>query len=329
MRVKVFMSYCHVDEMHLNKLVKHLAVLSDELIDVWHDRRIQVGAKLDTEIEKELAASDIVLLLVSAEFLASDYCAAETQRALTRLGEGSAVVLPVILKPCEWQKAPFGHLLVAPKDGRPIVKWKSREEGYLDVAKSVRQVAEGRRSASRIVSHDLASEVRDDKPGNPKWISLQPLDRSILSYLFQGRNETQPHVDGSVAVAALAATIADVRSSAKFLHENGLIRLHEYSGNKWFLSLLNDGLMLAWEAASPSDYAAAVSSVEGAIPAQPLTRLGAIAQAAKLPVWKTHAVLRNFEQQGYLTIDEAHPLDRSNVRGFTEELRRRIASNVK
>ena len=94
------------------------------IIEAWHDRRILAGAQLDDAISAELERADIVLLLISSDFLASEYCyAREMTRALERHREGVCVVIPVILRPCDWTDAPFAGLMALPTDGKPVTQW--------------------------------------------------------------------------------------------------------------------------------------------------------------------------------------------------------------
>src|ERR1041384_5210693 len=134
--LSVFMSYSHVDESYRNELETHLAMLERQgVIDVWHDRRIGAGEDLDDEISEHLETAQIILLLVSSDFLASEYCyGVEMKRALARHEAGEARVIPVILRPCEWKEAPFSRLRATPSDGRPISKFADRDDAYLAVA---------------------------------------------------------------------------------------------------------------------------------------------------------------------------------------------------
>ena len=141
---KVFISYSHADEELRNELEKHLAALRHQgVITVWHDRRIEPGEELHRQIAAELQVADIVLLLVSADFLGSEYCyEVEMQQAIERHDRNDARVIPVILRPCDWQGAPFGKLMAVPRDGKPVTKHASLDDGFLEVAQAVRQAAE-------------------------------------------------------------------------------------------------------------------------------------------------------------------------------------------
>src|SRR4051794_5980718 len=102
--VTVFISYAHTDEELKDQLLLHLAALRREgLIGVWHDRMLVPGEHLDSAIETQLAASDLVILLVSPAFIASDYChEKEMLRAFERAQRGEVKVVACILRPCRW-----------------------------------------------------------------------------------------------------------------------------------------------------------------------------------------------------------------------------------
>lgn len=139
---KVFFSYSHEDELYRDQLEAHLAALKHEgKIDSWHDRRIMAGGALDAEIDQQINAADIILLLVSASFLNSRYCySIEMARALERHNAKEAQVIPVIVRPCDWHSTPLGGLLATPKDGKAITTWPNHDEAYTDVARQIRRV---------------------------------------------------------------------------------------------------------------------------------------------------------------------------------------------
>jgi hypothetical protein len=144
-KAEIFMAYAHEDERLRDQLEKHLALLKRQgLITAWHDRKIFAGIEWASEIDAHLNSADIILFLVSAEFLASDYCYdIEMKRALERHSSGEARVIPIILRPCDWGGAPFAKLQALPKDARPITSWANRAEAFTDVARGIKSVIEG------------------------------------------------------------------------------------------------------------------------------------------------------------------------------------------
>lgn len=142
--LSVFVSYTHADEGFKNELLKHLEPLRRQLlIDAWHDRKLKAGEEWDKVISANLESADIILLLVSIDFINSKYCFdVELERALERHQSNEARVIPVILRTCMWQQTPFAKLQALPKDARAVSLWTDRDEAYLNVAEGVRQIAQ-------------------------------------------------------------------------------------------------------------------------------------------------------------------------------------------
>jgi hypothetical protein len=142
--LKVFISYAREDEALREKLEKQLAILRRQgLIATWHDRKITAGREWAGRIAAELETADIILLLVSDEFLASDYIdEVEVKRAMERHVAGEARVIPIVLRPCLWRRGTFAKLQALPTDGEPVTstKWDSRNEAFHDVAEGLARV---------------------------------------------------------------------------------------------------------------------------------------------------------------------------------------------
>lgn len=142
--MKVFISYSHADEALVERLRKHLASLRrDGLITDWYDREIHAGSSLHDEISEELEAASIFIACVSADFIASDYCVElELGRALKRAEEGSLIVIPVILEPCDWHSSPLGKFLAVPKDGKPVSEFTNQNAAFLNVVQEIRRLVD-------------------------------------------------------------------------------------------------------------------------------------------------------------------------------------------
>jgi hypothetical protein len=138
---KLFISYSHKDEVLRALLETHLSMLKNlKVIDIWYDRKIMAGDEFARSIDSNLLDSQIIVLLVSPDFLASDYCwGVEMKEAMIQHEKGLARVIPVILRPCDnWHAAPFGKLLAVPKDGKPVTLWSNTDEAFSDVARNIR-----------------------------------------------------------------------------------------------------------------------------------------------------------------------------------------------
>ncbi|WP_437752636.1 TIR domain-containing protein [Sorangium sp. So ce1389] len=142
---RVFFSYSHKDEALRDELETHLALLKREgLLEGWHDRRILGGEARQSEVDNHLEAADVILLLVSADFVASDYCYdTEMRRALERHDAGEARVIPIVLRPSDWSIGPFARLQALPSDARAVTRWEDRDEAWTDVAKGIRGAIAG------------------------------------------------------------------------------------------------------------------------------------------------------------------------------------------
>lgn len=141
--LRLFYSYSHRDERLLDKFRAHLSGLRREgVLQEWHDRRISAGSEWHDEINEQLEAAHIVLLLVSADFLASDYIQdRELRRALEKHAAGQARVIPVILRPVDnWQAGQLGRLQALPTDGKAVTTWDNRDEAWSDVVRGIRKV---------------------------------------------------------------------------------------------------------------------------------------------------------------------------------------------
>lgn len=142
--VEVFFSYSHKDEALRDQLATHLKLLERQgIIAAWHDRKIVPGSEWAGDIHNYLEQADIILLLISADFLASDYCwDVEIQKALERHEAGTTTVIPVILRPVDWSSAPFARLQALPKNAQPVVTWAPHDLAFMDIAKGIRLKAE-------------------------------------------------------------------------------------------------------------------------------------------------------------------------------------------
>lgn len=124
-------------------------------MEAWFDREILAGDVLDDQIARELEAANLFLLLVSPDFIASDYCVErEMQRALERHDAKDARVVPIIVEPCDWASMqPLRRLKAVPRDGKAISEWANANTAYLNVVQELRRIIDAEERSTQ----DLAT----------------------------------------------------------------------------------------------------------------------------------------------------------------------------
>ena len=134
--VRIFISYAHEDEALKKELDKCMKVLKrSSKIQVWNDRELIAGQEWDAAIMAELAAADVILLLVSVDFNASDFIwDKELASAMQRHEAGSARVVPIILRRCQWSSMPYAKLQALPRNGAPVMDYDNRDDAFTEVA---------------------------------------------------------------------------------------------------------------------------------------------------------------------------------------------------
>jgi tetratricopeptide (TPR) repeat protein len=160
--LQVFISYAHEDEELCREFLTHLSQLQrDGLIREWHDRKITGGSEWAGQIDEHLNAADIIVLLVSPDFLASQYCYdVEMDCALKRHKAGKARVVPVILRPSDWKTSPFSKLNALPTDGKPVVDWKTHDHGFLNVIEGLRRISAELREPAAVTIPRVLTPMR-------------------------------------------------------------------------------------------------------------------------------------------------------------------------
>src|SRR5581483_610683 len=201
--VRVFYSYSHKDDEFRIALDNHLRLLQRQgLISAWHDRRLEAGSEWGQQIDSHLRSADIILLLVSSDFLASDYCFdVELQCALDRHRDGEATVIPIILRHVDWSQAPFAELQALPRNGKAVSSWPDRDEALTNVARGVREAAQKQaaRRKQRIEKQTPQNSIPaagTSKPsGKRKWIvaaMLLLVGAGSLTFWLSNRPSTLP-----------------------------------------------------------------------------------------------------------------------------------------
>jgi hypothetical protein len=141
MAFEVFISSAHEDLSYLKELEKHLANLEKQgKIASWYDGDITPGTEWESQIMERLNNSQIILLLVSADFINSDFCySIEMEQAIARHDANQARVIPIIVRPVDWKGAPFAKLQALPTRGKPVARWPTHDDAFEDIVQGIRR----------------------------------------------------------------------------------------------------------------------------------------------------------------------------------------------
>lgn len=144
--VSIFISYSRKDEAQMRELERHLQPLKrSQLVESWHDGYLIPGDEWEPQIKAQLEQAQIILLLISVDFINSDYCYnIELRKAIARHKAKDACVIPVILRDCMWEDMTIsdmclGELQALPKDAKPVGNWENPDKAFANVARGIRK----------------------------------------------------------------------------------------------------------------------------------------------------------------------------------------------
>ena len=140
--VRIYLSYADSDNGLLDELSKQLRPLEQQrIIEIWHRGKVKAGSVWKRLVENYLDGADLILLLVSPDFVVSEVCCEiETSRAMQRHKRGVVHVIPVILRPTDWTSLPYGGLWSLPSDARPVTLWHSLDAAFSDIVEGIKKV---------------------------------------------------------------------------------------------------------------------------------------------------------------------------------------------
>jgi tetratricopeptide (TPR) repeat protein len=141
MAYEVFISYSHQDQALRQKLDNHLANLKRQnIITSWYDGAIISGTEWQPQIMEHLNNAQIILLLISDYFMASDFCySIEMTQAIARHNANQARIIPIILRPVDWKGAPFEKIQALPTGGKPVTNWPNQDDAFVDIVRGIRK----------------------------------------------------------------------------------------------------------------------------------------------------------------------------------------------
>ncbi|MFK7908018.1 MAG: toll/interleukin-1 receptor domain-containing protein, partial [Chitinophagales bacterium] len=183
--IKIFIAYSRQDKSYLEKLRKHLKPLDRQRkIEIWYDGEITAGSHWEKAITDALYTADILLLLVSANSLASDYFYdKEMADALARHEQEEAIVIPIILSHCAWEITELHELQALPQDGKPIVEWELESQAYTNIVKGVYESVKVCKKRKGIKSKEVQEQTTRERAKN----TLQKTQESKRLQAFKQR----------------------------------------------------------------------------------------------------------------------------------------------
>ncbi len=145
-KVKIFISYSHADEEFRSALSKHLSILErNGIAELWDDRRVSPGDDWEAEIDPRIEMADILLMLVSADYIASNYCyEKEMKGALAKHDAGHSTVIPIIVRSSEWKRTPLANLQALPTNGKPVQEWEHPDRAWSNVVGGIAAITDKR-----------------------------------------------------------------------------------------------------------------------------------------------------------------------------------------
>jgi WD40 repeat protein len=212
--VEIFCCYAREDQQMLEHLKKHLMPLQRSgLIHIWSDTNLNAGQEWEKELHLHLESADIILLLISPDFISSEYCySTEMKRAIERHDQGSAHVIPILLRSTFWRNAPFAKLQIVPTNAKPVKGWSDHDEAFHDITIHVNQIVtqlQTRRTLDEAHTHENAQRYKDALGCYEQILSLESQNGPALF----SRARTLYHL-GEIDASIEAFTLAEQTAPA-------------------------------------------------------------------------------------------------------------------
>lgn len=238
-RLNIFIAYSREDAELRSSLDNHLSGLKRrEYINTWHDGQIVAGTEWENEIEDHLSTADIILLLISSDFIASDYCYdIEMRKAISRHEIGDAVIIPILLRPCDWSDLPFSKIQGLPQNGKAISSnhWKSPDFALNEVTQSIKVIVEKLRK-NKTKNLKSINEVLLEKD-NELRIKLEQLEdlqleQEIVREEVQGQHKKKKDLEQQIKILSDSKIELETSYKEKQLDFQRMIKSEQIELNK-------------------------------------------------------------------------------------------------
>ncbi len=224
--IEIFCAYAPMDEKWRRQLDAHLSALKRQgLISLWHDQHILPGSNWTEAIDAHLETASIILLLISADFISSDYCEGiEMKRALERHEANEARVIPIVVRPCDWQQLPIGKLLALPMDAKPISLWKPVDEGWKQVTTGLRRMIEDLSLLPASVPRETLPKIwMIPYPRNPFFLGRNELLSQLHIQLQAGQVTALSQAQAISGLGGIGKTQIAVEYAYRYAHEYQMV----------------------------------------------------------------------------------------------------------
>ncbi|WP_197279475.1 toll/interleukin-1 receptor domain-containing protein [Devosia sp. A16] len=150
-KIKLFLSYSHKDIAIAERLLQHLEPLRRMgILESWNFRELKPGDEWDKKIKTELSQSEVIVMLISVDFINSSYISdIEVETALGKHRDNSAVIIPVLARNCLWKTSPLGELQALPQGLKAMISWTDLDDACVDVVNGIRTIVEERLAAKK------------------------------------------------------------------------------------------------------------------------------------------------------------------------------------
>jgi WD40 repeat protein/Flp pilus assembly protein TadD len=212
--LQILCCYAREDQQMLEHLKKHLMPLQRlGMIQIWSDTNLNAGQEWEKELHQHLDSADIILLLISPDFISSEYCySTEMVRAIERHDQGSAHVIPILLRSTFWRNSPFAKLQMLPTNAKPVKGWSDHDDAFHDITIHVNQIVtqlQTQRTLDEAQTHEGAEYYKEALTCYEQVLSLDPQNGSALF----GRARTLYHL-GEIDASIEAFTLAEQTAPA-------------------------------------------------------------------------------------------------------------------
>ena len=214
--IEVFLSYAAEDTQSAQELEKHLSTLQLQGLITWYTgKQAPGGTYWRDNINRHLNTAQIILLLVSPNFLASDYTYDEIQQALKRHNAKEALVIPIILRPTLWENTPLAKLQALPRGGKPMTKWSSRDLAFLEVTRGIQQAIE-----------EVISNPSIAKPSASREVVTGSAERNKLEKLATDLNKSYSYIRGYEDILRFSDDPAEKAQAQQSIERQGILTRH-------------------------------------------------------------------------------------------------------